>query len=123
MQLADLQPLLDLPGITWFSLQLGKGPSELAASRFAGRVHDLSSLLTDFSATAAVVSELDLLISVDTAEGQARRARRPLDAELRDLLIHGVLHLLGMDHETSRADARSMRALEEHLRWEIARFE
>ena len=65
----------------------------------------------------------DVLISVDTAEGQARRARRPLDAELRDLLIHGVLHLLGMDHETSRADARSMRALEEHLRWEIARFE
>jgi hypothetical protein len=30
-------------------------------------VDDLSSLLTDFSATAAVVSELDLLISVDTA--------------------------------------------------------
>lgn len=67
MHLADLQPLLDLPGITWFSLQLGKGPSELAASRFAGRVHDLSALLTDFSATAAVLSELDLVISVDTA--------------------------------------------------------
>jgi hypothetical protein len=30
-------------------------------------VHDLSPLLTDFSATAAVVMELDLLISVDTA--------------------------------------------------------
>lgn len=67
MHLADLHPLLDLRGITWFSLQLGEGPSELAASPWAGRVHDLSRLLTDFSATAAVMSELDLLISVDTA--------------------------------------------------------
>jgi probable rRNA maturation factor len=64
----------------------------------------------------------DVLISVETAESQAREARRPLDAELRDLLIHGVLHLLGMDHETGPADARRMRALEEHLRWEIARL-
>jgi Tfp pilus assembly protein PilF len=64
MRLADFQPLLDRPGVTWFSLQLGEGPS---ASRFAGQVRDLSPLLTDFSATAAVLTELDLLISVDTA--------------------------------------------------------
>jgi tetratricopeptide (TPR) repeat protein len=67
MRLADFQPLLDLPGVTWFSLQLGVGPSELSASRFAGQVHDLSPALTDFSATAAVLMELDLLICVDTA--------------------------------------------------------
>jgi hypothetical protein len=67
MRLADLQPLLDRSGVTWFSLQLGKGPSELSASRFAGRMHDLSPMLADFSATAAVLMELDLLISVDTA--------------------------------------------------------
>jgi probable rRNA maturation factor len=65
----------------------------------------------------------DVLISLETAARQARRARRALDLELRDLLIHGVLHLLGMDHETGRADARSMRQLEEHLRWEIARLD
>ena len=64
----------------------------------------------------------DVLISIETAESQARGARRSLDAELRDLLIHGALHLLGMDHETGPADARRMRALEEHLRWEIARL-
>jgi probable rRNA maturation factor len=64
----------------------------------------------------------DVVISLETAERQSRRARRPLDAELRDLLIHGVLHLLGLDHETGRADARIMRALEEHLRWEIERL-
>jgi hypothetical protein len=67
MRLADLGALIDLPGVTWFSLQLGNGPRELAASRFAGRLHDLSPLLTDFSATAAVMTELDLVVSVDTA--------------------------------------------------------
>jgi probable rRNA maturation factor len=64
----------------------------------------------------------DVLISVDTAERQAHSRRRPLDLELRDLLIHGVLHLHGMDHETGPGDARRMRALEEHLRWEIDRL-
>lgn len=67
MRLADLRGLFDLPGVSWFSLQLGKGPSELAALGFAGRVHDLSPLLTDFSATAAIMTDLDLVISVDTA--------------------------------------------------------
>jgi len=67
MRLADLQRLFDCSGVTWFSLQLGQGPSELAASAFAGQVHDLSPVLTDFSATASVLMALDLLISVDTA--------------------------------------------------------
>jgi probable rRNA maturation factor len=65
----------------------------------------------------------DVVISVERAECQARGASRSLDLELRDLVIHGVLHLLGMDHETDPGDARRMRALEEHLRWEIARHD
>lgn len=63
----------------------------------------------------------DVIVSVDTAAGQAREAGIPLDRELRDLVIHGVLHLLGMDHEGS-GDARAMRALEDHLRWELERL-
>ena len=62
----------------------------------------------------------DVVISLETAERQARRRRVPLDRELEDLLIHGVLHLVGMDHERAD-DARNMRALEEHLRWTLAR--
>ena len=40
---------------------------QLAGSPWADRVRDLSPLLTDFAATAAVMAQLDLLISVDTA--------------------------------------------------------
>ncbi len=40
----------------------------------------------------------DVVISLDTAERQARSRRRPLLEEVRFLLAHGVLHLVGYDH-------------------------
>jgi probable rRNA maturation factor len=61
----------------------------------------------------------DVVVSLDTAAAQARRARRTLDDEVLRLLIHGTLHLLGHDHE--RADeARRMRA-EERRVWRALR--
>ena len=58
----------------------------------------------------------DVVISLDTAARQARRARRVIANEVRALLIHGVLHLLGYDHERSAAEARHLRAMERRLR-------
>ncbi len=61
----------------------------------------------------------DVVISVETAARQARRHRRPLAAEVRTLLVHGLLHLLGYDHEKSAAARRmrsTARALERALR-------
>ncbi len=40
----------------------------------------------------------DVVISLETARRQARRRRVPEAAELRELLLHGILHLLGRDH-------------------------
>ena len=62
----------------------------------------------------------DVVISLDTAARQARRRNVPTDAEVRTLLIHGVLHLLGYDHERSAAEARRMRAMERQLRQRLA---
>ena len=42
----------------------------------------------------------DIVISVETARRQARRARHSLGRELKILALHGYLHLLGHDHET-----------------------
>jgi probable rRNA maturation factor len=42
----------------------------------------------------------DIVISLDTAERQATSRRRPLENEVRFLLAHGILHLLGYDHAT-----------------------
>jgi probable rRNA maturation factor len=57
----------------------------------------------------------DVVISVDTALQQAERLGITPESRLRTLLIHGVLHLLGYDHEKSRADARRMFAREREL--------
>jgi len=42
----------------------------------------------------------DVIVSIDTAARQARGRRRPLLDEIRFLLAHGLLHLLGYDHAT-----------------------
>jgi len=63
----------------------------------------------------------DVIISIETAERQARRRRVALDSELRDLVVHGILHLVGMDHQRDH-DAGNMHRMEDHLRWTLARL-
>jgi probable rRNA maturation factor len=58
----------------------------------------------------------DIIISVPTAHRQARAGGHGLERELRILIIHGVLHLLGYDHETDRG---KMRRKELKLRKEL----
>ena len=55
----------------------------------------------------------DIAIAPAVALRNARRAGRSLDAELRVLILHGVLHLLGYDHETDHGE---MERLELRLR-------
>ena len=57
----------------------------------------------------------DVVISVEKAREQARSRGRPLKEELSTLLIHGVVHLLGYDHERSERDARIMERFESRL--------
>jgi probable rRNA maturation factor len=56
----------------------------------------------------------DLVISLDTARRVARRDRRRIGAELDRYLAHGLLHLLGHDHERPE-DAARMAAAEDAL--------
>jgi len=55
----------------------------------------------------------DVVIAAGVAKRQAREAGHPLTTELRVLALHGLLHLLGYDHE--RDDDRMAR-LERRLR-------
>jgi probable rRNA maturation factor len=56
----------------------------------------------------------DVVISLDTAERQARSRKRPLIEEVRFLLAHGVLHLIGYDH-AEPAEKREMGAMTRKL--------
>ncbi len=59
----------------------------------------------------------DVVISVETAASQAADRRRGLDDRVARLLIHGVLHLIGHDHEGDE-EARVMAAEERRL-WRV----
>ena len=57
----------------------------------------------------------DVVISVETAKRQAKENNIILQDEITFLLIHGILHLLGYDHEGSVRKEREMRAKEREL--------
>ena len=57
----------------------------------------------------------DIVICIPKAESQARAAGTGLDEELNRLLIHGILHLAGYDHEASDYRARIMRKKEKDI--------
>ena len=58
----------------------------------------------------------DVVISFETAARQARRRGHSLHEELQTLLIHGILHLLGYDHEVSRSEAIRMHRKEREIK-------
>ncbi len=65
--LADLLPLAELPGITLYSLQKEPQPADLSLLQAHPEIVDCRSHLTDFTDTAALIDQLDLVISIDTA--------------------------------------------------------
>jgi Flp pilus assembly protein TadD len=63
---AALAPLWNIPGIRWYSLQVGERRADLDAAP-PGVIEDLSPFLDDFAETAAAISQLDLVLTVDTS--------------------------------------------------------
>jgi hypothetical protein len=63
--LRQFAPLMLLRGVTFYSLQKGAGAEDLAGTTLP--VVDLSRYLEDFTDTAAIVANLDLVLCVDTA--------------------------------------------------------
>ena len=87
--------------------------------RFRGK--DRSTDVLAFAAREASTPQMtrqsarplgDVVISVPTAMRQAKDGQRSLDEEIVALLVHGILHLCGYDHERSKDDALRMQRRE-----------
>lgn len=57
----------------------------------------------------------DVVVSIDTARREAAENNLDQDEHLMRLLIHGLLHLLGHDHEHDEEEAKAMEELTEKL--------
>ena len=76
---------------------------------------DVLSFPTEQGLPAGVRLLGDVIISVEKAKQQAKERKRTVDEEMVTLLIHGIIHLLGYDHERSAKDARIMGRLEKKI--------
>jgi probable rRNA maturation factor len=91
--------------------------------RFLGRDEPTDVLSFGLAATDEVSFALppeeaaslgEVVIAYPTAVRQAEEAGRAIEAEVAHLLVHGLLHLLGYDHQRPE-DERAMRRREEEV--------
>lgn len=62
----------------------------------------------------------DIVVSVPAARRQARARGTTLRREVRGLIVHGLLHLVGFDHRHAREEAQMNRTARRLLRvWEV----
>ncbi len=69
---------------------------------------DILSWQSEEEAIPGIISEEmpwgELAVCLEVCQNQAEQSGRELDAELHRLLIHGLVHLAGYDHETAEAE-------------------
>ncbi len=61
----------------------------------------------------------DIVISLDTAQRQAEELGDTLESVVEKLLIHGIVHLLGYNHEIGGEEEERFRKLEESISAEL----
>ena len=67
LTLKQLAPLLNLQNVSFYSLQMGPAAQQIAAAPADIGLVDPGAEITDFADTAAIIANLDLVISVDTS--------------------------------------------------------
>lgn len=92
--------LVDDPDIQALNLQYRGKNSPTNVLAFAMRDGDFGDV------TPTLLG--DVVMSLDTLQREAQAAGQPVAERMTELLIHGILHLLGFDHEASEADAAFM---------------
>ena len=91
-----------------------KSPTNVLAFPMNG----LSAHDTKAGASASEIESVmlgDVVISVDTALRESKAFGESVEHTIDRLLIHGVLHILGYDHEKSAEEARAMEKEERRL--------
>jgi probable rRNA maturation factor len=120
--LREAQAAVRLRGAVTVLLTTDRGIRRLNR-KFRGK--DKATDVLSFPASEMAEDEAgDLAISISTARRQAKACGHPFGVELRVLMLHGLLHLAGYDHETDEGQmARRERALRARLRLPLGLIE
>ncbi len=84
------------------------------------RGKDYATNVLSFVYTSEPVVSGDLVICLPVVLREAEEQGKPLAAHLAHMIVHGMLHLQGYDHETGKSDAARMEARERKV---LARFD
>lgn len=117
----DLEPLKAFANDELLTVDESEGRSFSIAFVSDRRMTELNSLFRGKKSTTDVLSfphepdEFDpdknnlgdLVISVEQAEKQAEENGLTLEGEIKQLILHGLLHLCGFDHETDDGEMNS----------------
>lgn len=80
--------------------------------RYLGKIGSTNVLAFPMAEGPVVSNEMsilgDVVVSVDTAIRESKALGEPLERTVDRLLVHGILHLRGYDHERSTAEANRM---------------
>lgn len=90
---------------------VGAREGRLLNRRYRGR--DYATNVLSFAYESTPLSG-DVVLCVPVIAKEARAQRKALDAHIAHLVVHGVLHLQGFDHESS-GEARRMETLETEI--------
>jgi probable rRNA maturation factor len=93
-------------GLTGECSVLLAGDEKLRQLNREFRGKDKSTDVLSFPASLEAADGGDLAISLETAASQAREQGHPLQIEIKILILHGMLHLAGYDHEQDRGQMR-----------------
>ncbi|MCP4628098.1 MAG: rRNA maturation RNase YbeY [bacterium] len=92
--------LVDDPRIAALNQEYLNRPGPTNVIAFAMREGDYSHLTPHLLG--------DVVISMDTADREARDAGMSMEIRFNELLVHGILHLFSYDHENDDEEARRM---------------
>ena len=93
--------------------------AEGRALNHAYRGRDQATNVLTFVYDDAPVAVGDLVVCLPVVKREAREQGKPLQAHMAHMIVHGMLHLQGYDHETGAQDAARMEARERAI---LARF-
>ncbi|HZP91274.1 MAG TPA: rRNA maturation RNase YbeY [Burkholderiales bacterium] len=90
------------------------GEAEARALNFAYRGRDHATNVLTFPYADIIPLSGDIVICVPVLRREARAQGKTVEAHLAHLLVHGMLHLQGFDHERAR-DAELMEGIEAEI--------